>query len=140
MKMKVVIDFDMINDKESMDILEKISQIYQTDLFILADDVNKIKSLETTNLTIYLKEEKEVLEYIIKVSKEYDWVLAFTKEIKEAEREKNIIYLPTRLKGNLEIFKNISFTEHAKNKKYYHDFSNYYMETLANDTPKEAQF
>ena len=40
-------------------------------------------------------------------------------EIKEAERDKNIIYLSMHLKGNLEIFKNISFTEHAKNKKYY---------------------
>lgn len=54
--------------------------------------------------------------------------------------ENNIVYAPIELKEDISIFKNISFTEHAKNKKYYHDFSNYYMYTLANDTQKEGEF
>lgn len=148
MNIKVIIDFEIIGnyrkDKkefyENMDILKKISQIYQTDLFISSNNIKTIKDLNIDNVNIYLKENNNAKEHLVKVSEKYDWVLYFKNGTKEVLCDGNIIYSPINLKGNLDNFKNISFTEHAKNKKYYHDFSNYYMETLANDTPKEAQF
>jgi len=93
------------------------------------------------NITLYIEEELEDKDKLINdFSKEFDWILYFKENVRVAEQHNNIIYSPLYLKGNLGLFKDISFTEHAKNKKYYHDFSNYYMYTLANDTKKEASF
>ena len=148
MNIKVIIDFEIIGNYkkdqkdfyENLEILKKISQIYQTDLFISPNDIKIFNSLNVNNINIYLKENKKDEEHLVEVSDKYDWILYFKSGTKEVLCEGNIIYSPIKLKGNIDNFKNISFTEHAKNKKYYHDFSNYYMETLANDTKKEAQF
>ena len=52
----------------------------------------------------------------------------------------NIVYIPINMKGDLEQFKNKSFTEHAKNKLLYNELSKYYMEAIANDTDLESEF
>lgn len=148
MNIKIIIDFENISDykkgtkefNENIEILKKISQIYETDLFISLKDLNLFKFLDVDHPNIYLIKNQSKKEHLIKVSEKYDWVLYFKKGTQEVLCEGNIIYSPIQLKGNIDNFKNISFTEHAKTKKYYHDFSNYYMETLANDTTKEAQF
>lgn len=147
MNIKVIMDFEVIgNNKdekkyyENIDILNKISEIYQTDLFISSNDIETFKKLNVNNITTYLKDNKQNTDYLNEISKKYDWIIYFKSGVNEVLCKENIIYTPINLKGNIDKFKNISFTEHAKNKKYYHDFSNYYMETLANDTQKEAKF
>ena len=64
MNIKVIIDFEIIGNYkkefyENMEILKKISQIYQTDLFISSNDIKIFKSLNVNNINIYLKENKK---------------------------------------------------------------------------------
>ncbi len=151
MDIRVLVDFEAlgnykVNKKpfdENIEMLKKIVLIYQTNLFISSKDVAFFDSLkiDSDNLNIYVVEElkdKEIL--ITEISKKHEWVLYFKNGIQKVECDKNIIYSPINLRGDISQFKDISFTEHAKSKKYYHDFSNYYMYTLANDTEKEGKF
>lgn len=143
MNIKVLIDFSIINNKDNIEMVSKIAEIYKTDIFIDKEDVEHFNKLNISkdNIEIIIRENiKDKDKYIKDISKEYDWIIFFKKDIDEVKEENNIIYSPINLKGNIDIFKNISFTEHAKLKKYYHDFSNYYMYTLANDTEKESEF
>ena len=64
----------------------------------------------------------------------------FNHEYNEIIMFENIVYIPINMKGDLEQFKNKSFTEHAKNKLLYNELSKYYMEAIANDTDLESEF
>ncbi len=150
MNIKVLIDFEVIetsktNKKqfdENVDLLQKISGIYSVDVFILSKDMDLFNSLNINdNINVYIEDNLESKEKLIDdISKKYEWILYFKKGTQNVECHGNIIYSPINLRGDLSRFKDVSFTEHAKYKKYYHDFSEYYMYTLANDTPKEAEF
>ena len=150
MNIVVLIDFSVIGNvidnkikfNENLDRLNKISSIYEVVCFATSEETNLFKSLNISNkVNVYEIENIETKEkMILEASQKNEWVLYFKEGIEITKREDNIIYSPIYLKGNLDVFKNISFTEHAKYKKYYHDFSDYYMYTLANDTVKEAQF
>lgn len=150
MSIKVLVDFDILGNhhtnpkqfNENVETLKKISSIYTVDLFISSKDINLFNSLKINeHINLYVEENFENKEsFIIEISKKYEWVLYFKNTTQSVECNHNIIYSPIDLRGNISKFKNISFTEHAKYKKYYHDFSNYYMYTLANDTPKEGDF
>lgn len=145
MDIKVLIDFGIFSEKkdfdENIETLKKVAKIYSSDLFISKKDFNLFKSLGINNVNVLIEEELENKDtFINDISNQHDWILYFKNNIKTVECKKNIVYSPINLKGDLSKFKNMSFTEHAKNKKYYHDFSNYYMYTLANDTQKEAEF
>ena len=48
--------------------------------------------------------------------------------------------MPINFYGDIEQFKNKSFTENAKNKLIYNDLSKYYMASIANDTLQESNF
>lgn len=145
MNIKVLIDFDIFvetkKDNKNVKFLKKIVEMYSCDLFVAKKDLPLFNSLSLYNVNLFIEEELENKDlFISEVSKKYDWILYFKKNIFKVECTENIVYTPIDLRGDLKQFDNISFTEHAKNKKYYHDFSNYYMYTLANDTEKEAKF
>ena len=145
MNIKVLIDFDIFvetkKDNKNVKFLKKIVEMYSCDLFVAKKDLPLFNSLSLYNVNLFIEEELENKDlFISEVSKKYDWILYFKKNIFKVECTENIVYTPIDLRGDLKQFDNISFTEHAKNKKYYHDFSNYYMYTLANDTEKESKF
>lgn len=149
MNIKVLIDFEIFRESEKskkvfledVETLKKIVKIYSCDLFILKNDLSLFNSLGIDNVNLLIEEELESKDkYINEIRDKFDWVLYFKKDTQVVENKQNIIYSPINLKGDLSIFNDMSFTEHAKNKKYYHDFSNYYMYTLANDTQKETDF
>lgn len=149
MNIKVLIDFEIFSENkrnkkifdEYIETLRKIIKVYSSVLFILEKDLELFNSLKIDNVNILIEEKLESKDdFINETSKKYDWILYFKKNINAVECKENIVYSPIDLKGDLSIFNDMSFTEHAKNKKYYHDFSNYYMYTLANDTQKETDF
>lgn len=150
MDINVLIDFDIISDcknnekqfEENIETLKKIISIYKTDLLISSKDIDLFNSFEIKGiLNIYIKETLKDKEHLInELSKKHDWLLYFKNGIQMVTRNENVIYSPICLRGNMNKFDKISFTEHAKTKKYYHDFSDYYMYTLANDTQKEGEF
>ncbi len=151
MNIKVLIDFEVLGDSktnkkqfdENIAMFKKIITIYKTDLFISLKNLFFFNSLKinSDNMNIFIEKGlKDKENFITEISKKYDWILYFKNDTTIISCEQNIIYSPINLRGDISQFKNISFTEHAKHKKYYHDFSNYYMYTLANDTEKEGQF
>lgn len=151
MNIKVLIDFDILGDyktnrklfDENLETLRMLLKIYGIELFISSKDVEFFVSLKVSsdNLNIILEENLNDKEkFITDISTKYEWVLYFKNGTKNIECNRNIVYSFIDLKGDIDKFNNISFTEHARNKKYYHDFSDYYMFTLANDTEKEGQF
>lgn len=149
MKIKAFIDFNIFSEnnkgkksfEENVEFLKKIAKIYPCDIIMQRKDLSLFESLRVENGNVLIEEELETKEdFINEARKKYDWILYFKNKISEVECDGNIVYAPIDLRGDLNQFKNMSFTEHAKNKKYYHDFSNYYMYTLANDTVKESEF
>lgn len=151
MDIRVFVDFNILGNylenknqfNENIDTLKKIISLHSTYLFISSSDAELINSFNISEKNIIICLEEDILDknkFIGKISDDCDWVLYFKHGTKSVVRDNNIIYSPIELKGEVSVFKDISFTEHAKNKKYYHDFSNYYMFTLANDTQKEVDF
>lgn len=151
MNIKVLIDFEILGNykankkqfENNIEMLKKLIMIYPIDLFISSKNLNFFYSLKihNKNIKVFIEEELNDKENLIsEISKNHEWILYFKNGTKAVKYNNNIIYSPINLKGNISQFKDISFTEHAKHKKYYHDFSNYYMYTLANDTEKEGQF
>lgn len=145
MNIKVLIDFDIFDKNkkdydENVEFLEKIVKMYTCYLFIFEKDFSLFNSLNIKNVNFFIEELGNKDDFIRETSAKCDWLVYFKNGVQVVERKKNIIYTPINLKGDLSVFNDMSFTEHARNKKYYHDFSNYYMYTLANDTEKEAEF
>lgn len=148
MNIKILVDFETLGSpkrdekqyKENLETLEKLANIYEMDLF--AKDVLFLEKLNIKGKLHIIKEEdiKNKSMLVEDYKRKYDWVLYFKNKTKDIIQDGNIIYCPICLRGDLRQFQDKSFTEHAKNKKYYHDFSNYYMDTLANDTEKEGEF
>lgn len=147
MIIKVLYDFNYLDEhdikfKNTIEMINMISSIYQTIILVLDDKQKYIASqIFNSNLkTIIVKKDYDISEIIRNMCKECDWLLCLKNDISKVECNGNVIYSPIDLKGDTSFFIDKSYTEHAKNKKYYHDFSNYYMYTLANDTEKEADF
>lgn len=133
-----------IND--NVDIAKKLSKFYEINILSMSRRERLFKDIEKFNLNelftdiISKPEITSKEEYLKSISKDYDWILYFNHENNEIIQKNNIIELPINLKGDLSKFKNISFTEHAKNKLLYNDLSKYYMYAIANDTSIETDF
>ena len=131
---------------KNIEFAEKLSHWYEIDIISMARKDRLLKDIEKFNLNhifenVYGKEQ--VLnreEYLQKLSKKYDWVVFFNHEYKDIIEKENIVYIPIDFQGNLSEYKNISFTEHAKNKLLYNDLSKYYMQAIVNDTNIETNF
>lgn len=151
MNISVLVDFEILGDyknnrnlfDENLETLKMILNIYKVNLFLSFEDVDFFNSLNINNddINICVRENIDNIDVLIDdISEKYEWILYFKNDVQNVECNGNIVYSPINLRGDISKFKDISFTEHAKNKKYYHDFSNYYMFTLANDTEKEGEF
>ncbi len=131
---------------KNIEFAEKLSCWYKIDIISMAKTDRLLKDIEKFNLkhifeNIYGKEQ--VLnreEYLQKLSKSYDWVVFFNHEYADIIEKQNVIYIPIDFQGDLSEYKNISFTEHAKNKLLYNDLSKYYMQAIVNDTNTETNF
>lgn len=149
MNIKVYVDCEVFEeykkDKDSfdrnVDLLHKISSLHNIYLFATSEYLDLTMPSDIN--TIF----KEIItdcnnrdEYINKVKTSCDWILYFKKDTKKDIQVDNVVNCPIKLIIDTSDFEKVSFTELARNKKYYHDFSNYYMYTLGNDTEKEAEF
>lgn len=106
----------------------------------LIKDINKF-NLASLFTDIYSKNDViNKKDFFKNISNNYDWIVYFNHEYNEIIMFENIVYIPINMKGDLEQFKNKSFTEHAKNKLLYNELSKYYMEAIANDTDLESEF
>lgn len=133
---------------DNIDFAKKLSESYKINILSMARKDRLLKDIDKFGLenifdSILAKEDinyatKE--EYLNDISKNYDWIIYFNHDSAEVKRDNNIINLPVNLKGDLSQFKNMSFTEHAKNKLLYNDLSKYYMYAIANDTSYETDF
>lgn len=133
----------------NIDFAEKLSQSYKINILSMSrkdrllKDMQKFKLINLFDMIISkedIREYKTKDEYLVSISSDYDWIIYFNHESNNIIQKDNIIYLPVNLKGDLSKFKNISFTEHAKNKLLYNDLSKYYMYAIANDTSFETNF
>ncbi len=149
MNIKVLVDYEVIddykNDKVSfdrnIDLLKKISSLHDVYLFATSKFLESPVHFELKDIF------KEIItdsfdrnSYVNEVKTQCDWILYFKMGVTTDSQNDNIVYCPIKFIIDTTSFKNVSFTELARNKKYYHDFSNYYMYTLGNDTEKEAEF
>ncbi|MBO5121235.1 MAG: methyltransferase domain-containing protein [Bacilli bacterium] len=133
---------------DNIDFAKKLCEHYKINILSMARKDRLLKDIDKFNLKdlfddILGKEDirystKE--EYLNAASKDYDWVIYFNHDSQKVKKDNNIIYLPVNLKGDLSQFKNLSFTEHARNKLLYNDLSKYYMYAIANDTSYETDF
>lgn len=135
--------------EDNVDFAKKLSKYYKINILSMSRNdrlINDMKKFDLDSLfnKIISKEElkkfESKYEYLDSISANYDWIIYFNHEYETIIQKNNIIYLPINLKGDLSKFKNISFTEHAKNKLLYNDLSKYYMCAIANDTSFETKF
>lgn len=131
---------------DNIDFAQKLSNCYDINIISMAKRERLIKDIEKFDLDklfseILAKEDITSKEfYLNSISDNYDWIIYFNHDNNEIIQKGNIIYLPIDLKGDLSKFKNMSFTEHAKNKLLYNVLSKYYMYAIANDTSVETNF
>ena len=134
--------------EDNIDFATKLSKSYKINILSMSREERLLKDINKFNLKdlfneIIFKEKisfnsKEL--YLSSISKDYDWIIYFNHDINEVVQKDNIVFLPINLKGDLSKFKNISFTEHAKNKLLYNELSKYYMYAISNDTSLETEF
>lgn len=131
---------------KNIEFAEKLSEFYDIDLLSLSRKSRLMKDIDKFDLkdiftNIYSKEDITTKDEFLKdLSKKYDWVVFFNHENNSIIELDNIIYMPIDFQGNLDEFKNKSFTEHAKDKLLYNELSKYYMQAIVNDTNKETDF
>ena len=136
----------LTKNKENIDFAKKLSESYPVALLSMSRKERLFKDLNKFKLKSIFKEiiSKEDIstknEFLTEESKRCDWVVYFNHEIKVVKVEWNVVYLPINLRWDLSMFKNMSFTEHAKNKLLYNELSWYYMDSIANDTEEEVDF
>lgn len=134
--------------RDNIDFAEKLSKYYKINILSMSRKDRLIKDIKKFDLnglfdSVISKEDIKFDtkdNYLKFIADNYDWVIYFNHESNEIKQNGNIIYLPVNLRGDLSRFKNISFTEHAKNKLLYNDLSKYYMYAIANDTSLETDF
>ena len=131
---------------KNIEFAEKLSEFYDIDLISLSRKSRLMKDIDKFDLkgiftNIYSKEDMTTKDEFLKgLSKRYDWVVFFNHECSEIIEVDNIVYMPIDFQGNLDDFKNKSFTEHAKDKLLYNELSKYYMQAIVNDTDQETNF
>lgn len=131
---------------DNIDFAKKLSNCYEINILSMSKRERLIKDIEKFNLgniftEVLSKEDiNSKLSYLNSISNNYDWIIYFNHDSNEIIKSNNIISLPIDLKGDLSKFKNVSFTEHAKNKLLYNDLSKYYMYAIANNTTIETDF
>lgn len=134
---------------ENIDFAKKLSGFYKINILSLSKKSRLLSDMQKFGImdifdTIISKDDISKYnskdEYLNSISSKYDWILYFNHEQDTIIQNGNIIYLPINLQGDLSKFRNISFTEHAKNKLLYNDLSKYYMYAIANDTSLETNF
>lgn len=131
---------------KNIEFAKKLSKFYDIDLISLSRKSRLMKDIDKFDLkdiftNIYSKEDITTKdEFLKELSGKYDWVVFFNHENNRITELDNIIYMPIDFQGNLDEFKNKSFTEHAKNKLLYNELSKYYMQAIVNDTNKETDF
>lgn len=79
------------------------------------------------------------MEYLHSRSQFCQWCVYITHEVPTYTVENNIVIIPTGLQQK-KLHSEISFDEHARQKKLYHELSKYYLLSISNDTNKEAEF
>ena len=126
MDITYIIDLNSI-EKNEVDkyafVIEKYSEIHETILLVDDDHQSILVDLKHNEKIKILESFEQIKQISINQDK---WFIFFSNNNLEIKQDKNIFYVPLNLKGDLSQFRNKSFTEHAKNKKYYHDFSKYY--------------
>lgn len=145
---KVEIEYrdKLVSIEDNINFAQKLSKCYNINIISMAKKERLINDIKKFNLDklfteILAKEDIPSKEkYLNSISDNYDWIIYFNHDNNNIIQKNNIIYLPINLKGNLSKFKNISFTEHAKNKLLYNELSKYYMYAIANDTTIETSF
>lgn len=131
---------------KNIEFVKRLSEFYDIDLISLSRKSRLMKDIDKFSLkdiftSIYAKEDITTKNEFLKgLSEKYDWVVFFNHENNRIIELGNIIYMPIDFQGNLDEFKNKSFTEHAKNKLLYNELSKYYMQAIVNDTNQETDF
>lgn len=131
---------------DNIDFAKKLSKFYKINIISMSKKERLLKDIKKIGLEglfdeILSKEDINSKEtYFLSISKDYDWIIYFNHDSNEIIQKDNIIYLSINLKGDLSKFKDLSFTEHAKNKLLYNELSKYYMYAIANDTSVETEF
>ncbi|MDO4369269.1 MAG: class I SAM-dependent methyltransferase [bacterium] len=131
---------------KNIEFAKRLSEFYDIDLISLSRKSRLMKDIDKFGLkdiftSIYAKEDITTKDEFLKdLSEKYDWIVFFNHENNRIIELGNIIYMPIDFQGNLDEFKNKSFTEHAKNKLLYNELSKYYMQAIVNDTNQETDF
>ena len=131
-----------INDSE-LNFCKKISKLFKPIIILDKKDVSIedsiTKKIEQIPLFEYEKNKQKIQVYLLNLSNQEDWIIFFTND-NYIFSKNNIVVLKYHFWEDLNKYKHISFTEHAKHKLLYNEFSYNYMNSIANNTNLETKF
>lgn len=141
-----IFDFNELKNKddENRSFAELLIQDLNT-VILAADEIEVKKWLRQQNIRpdFVIVENFDMIEAFLCRNKgnSDDWFLIVSdKKFDCSKYGTNFVQCRYRFGGVPQKFQTQSFTEHAKNKILYNELSWLYMDSIANDTPREVDF